>query len=62
MKTQFLCLIIETCTGREIKEYRPDAVDDYYARHIAANMFKAEHPHFSKRDRTRTWHVESCEI
>jgi len=62
MKIQFLCLIIETSTGREIKEYRPDAADDYYARCMAAKMFETERKFFPKKDRKCNWHVESCEM
>jgi hypothetical protein len=57
LEANHLCIVIARSTKETIKEYKVKARDWYYARHMAANLFRSEHP-----EETRDWCVDSCEI
>lgn len=62
MRKEYLCIVIDKNTGEELAEYRPDAFDDWYARHIAADMFKKDQKHQPNLRKHEDWYVDACEI
>lgn len=61
-KKCYLCLVIDTDTGAELAEYRPDAKDDWFAKQIAAGMFSNDQKYQPNLRKYTRWYVDACEL
>lgn len=61
-KKEYLCLILDKETKAEIAEYTVLALDDYFAKSIAAYSFETAQRYQPNLRRHQNWFVDACSM
>jgi len=61
-KNTYLCVVVDRVTGGELFDTIVESTEEYYARHLAANLFEEMRKYVPSLRKQNNWFVDSCQI